>query len=561
MRMELIGASVVFVCDEECGIIYDGGVAMQDGKIIAIGKYSELESVLESNLARYMAQNPKNAKNQTLSADFAEYLIEDFAEDFALNFGVDFDSKTTKAKQKTTQKTNHATKQKSASKSNPKSTKPPHIKKQFFSDCVLLPALINAHIHFEFGANRASFAYGSFEAWLESVMSYRGGVLEKLDSVLARQIATQLECGVGSVGAISSYGGDMLALAHSPLRVAYFCEALGANAGQINEIYAKFEERFLSACEVQKRLKNERFCPRVAIHSPYSVHKELAKNAIELAKKHTTASQTPNQTRTNPKQTPKHKPIISAHFLESASEREWLESKSGWFKHFYTDTLKIPNPKPLYNIGEFLELFSGTQAVLTHCIAINERELGEILQSGHFITTCPRSNRLLGGKMLDIGKFASVDLTKMDLGGANLADFGADFLSDLSGIDFSKADFGAITNKSKSTFLSHLAIGTDGASSNVNTNLLDEMRAALFGLDNAGFGIEWLARHILLSATRYGAQALGLENGELKRGKYADFAIFHIPQIAHSTTPILHFFTNATKAHRLYINGEVVVKS
>ena len=146
----------------------------------------------------------------------------------------------------------------------------------------------------------------------------------------------------------------------------------------------------------------------------------------------------------------------------------------------------------------------------------------------------------------------------MDLDSADFSN--VDFTNtNFTSMDFAKMDFNTAHFKSK--FLSHLAIGTDGASSNVNTNLLDEMRAALFGLNAAGFGIEWLARHILLSATRYGAQALGLENGELKRGKNADFAIFHIPQIIHSTTPILHFFTNATKVHRLYINGEVVVKS
>lgn len=430
--MELIGASLVFVCDEDFTIIKDGGVVFENGRILAVGKYKELES--------------------------SEY------------FGA-----------------------KSSAKNGAK--KP--IKKQFFSDCVLLPAFVNAHIHFEFGANTTSFAYGSFETWLASVMSYRGGVLEKLDSVLDRQIATQLECGVGSVGAISSYGGDMQALAHSPLRVSYFCEVLGASS-EVEESFARFKKRFESAFA----LKSERFIPRVAIHSPYSVHSVLAKKVLEFA------AQKSNT-----------KPIISAHFLESTSEREWLESKSGWFKGFYTDTLKIPNPKPLYDIGEFLELFSGVQAVLTHCVAMSDVELGRILDAGHFITTCPRSNRLLGGKMLDIAQFRRVD----------------------------------------SRFVHSLAIGTDGASSNVDTNLLDEMRSALFGLRLCeGFGLGEAAKLLLLSATRYGAQALGLENGELKRGKYADFAIFGIPQIADSATPILHFLTNAKKVDRLYINGEVV---
>ena len=482
--MQLIGASLVFVCDEDFTIIKNGGVVFENGRILAVGEYKELESRLESS-ADFVADFGAEfrAKSCTKSsADFGKGFggSSEHCFGFARDFAQDFASKNSINKENI-----NAT----------KNLKKP-IKKQFFSDCVLLPAFVNAHIHFEFGANTASFAYGSFEAWLDSVMRYRGGVLEKLESVLQKQIATQLECGVGSVGAISSYGGDMQALAHSPLRVSYFCEVLGAGS-EIDESFTRFKKRFESAFEV----KSERFIPRVAIHSPYSVHSALAKKVIDFATQKST------------------KPIISAHFLESTSEREWLESQSGWFKSFYTDTLKIPNPKPLYDISEFLDMFSGAQAVLTHCVAMSEAELERILDAGHFITTCPRSNRLLGGKMLDIAHFRRVD----------------------------------------SRFARSLGIGTDGASSNVDTNLLDEMRSALFGLGLCeGFGLGEAAKQILLSATRYGAQALGLENGELKCGKYADFALFGIPKIADSATPILHFLTNAKKVDRLYINGEVV---
>lgn len=477
--MQLIGASLVFVCDEDFTIIKNGGVVFEDGRILSVGKYKELESKLESN------------------ADFSVESSEDFGAKSSIKSSVDFDKGFGEVSEHCLNSSfdKDFAQYFAKRKKNKKKAKKP-IKKQFFSDCVLLPAFVNAHIHFEFGANTTSFAYGSFEAWLASVMSYRGGVLEKLESVLKKQITTQLECGVGSVGAISSYGGDMLALAHSPLRVSYFCEVLGAS--EVDESFARFRERFESALKA----KSERFTPRVAIHSPYSVHSALAKKVIDFA---TQKSST--------------KPIISAHFLESASEREWLESKSGWFKDFYTDTLKIPNPKPLYDIREFLELFSEVQAVLTHCVEMSEVELERILDAGHFITTCPRSNRLLGGKMLDIAHFRRAD----------------------------------------SRFAHSLAIGTDGASSNVDTNLLDEMRSALFGLGLCeGFGLGEAAKLLLLSATRYGAQALGLENGELKHGKYADFALFGIPKIADSATPILHFLTNAKKVDKLYINGEVV---
>ena len=42
--MQLIGASLVFVCDEDFTIIKNGGVVFEDGWILAVGEYKELES-------------------------------------------------------------------------------------------------------------------------------------------------------------------------------------------------------------------------------------------------------------------------------------------------------------------------------------------------------------------------------------------------------------------------------------------------------------------------------------------------------------------------------------
>ena len=42
--MQLIGASLVFVCDEDFTIIKNGGVVFEDGRILAVGEYKELES-------------------------------------------------------------------------------------------------------------------------------------------------------------------------------------------------------------------------------------------------------------------------------------------------------------------------------------------------------------------------------------------------------------------------------------------------------------------------------------------------------------------------------------
>ena len=384
---------------------------------------------------------------------------------------------------------------------------------EFFSGCVLLPALINAHIHFEFSSNSTSFVYGSFEGWLASVMSKRDDVLADMDKAIESTIEEQLDSGVGSVGAISSYGADMQALAQSALKVVYCSEAIGANPAALDMLLADFKARFLAARELASRS----FFPAIALHAPYSVHSVLAKHIIAFAKeafsKHALESTRPTHTITNPCET---SCTFSAHFLESNAERLWLESKNdadapkGWFYDFYTQTLKIPRPAPYYTPQEFMELFSSMRTSFVHCTALNSLESTFLAHAGHSLITCPRSNRLLDGSMLDLKKLDSRQ---------------------------------------------NLGIGTDGASSNANTCMLDELRAGLFGM---GGDLQDLARVLLLAATRGGAKALGLANGTLESGRSADMAVFAIKGIADSTQPEVHFILLANKVHRLLINGEQV---
>lgn len=497
--MQIIGASWVMLCDEAFGIIKNGGVVYENGEIIEVGQYDAL--VRKYGLAdgannRFEAESSAESKNADSS---------------------DLDSSASESK-------NSAT---------------------FHHDSVLLPALINAHIHFEFGGNTTSFDYGSFEAWLSSVMQKREGVLALAQEMLARGIQEQLRAGVGSVGAISSYGGDMEALAASPLKVVYFSEAIGSNPAMMSG----FVERVERARKLAKntRFAKPRFFPAVAIHSPYSVHSEFAKHVLEYARENLGAPGACGDSGSFGKGC-----VVSAHFLESSAEREWLESGKGWFYGFYTDILRVPNPAPMFSIDSFLGMFEGLKCALVHGTHLNHAESTRLIDAGHSLITCPRSNRLLGGKMLDFGALDSRILTR-------------------------------------------LGIGTDGASSNANTNLLDELRAGLFGMgddlamrggfgangandksdntardayaandcgandshagDHKKSGLQNLAQILLLAATKNGAHALGLNNGELKKGKDADIAVFHIQGIADSSQPEVHFILLAKQASTLLING------
>ena len=100
---------------------------------------------------------------------------------------------------------------------------------KYYQNCVITPALTNLHIHLEFSQNEGSLKFGNFGKWLDSVIENRESLMDSsLQLQMQNTIQTLLQSGVGFVGAISSYGYDLEALANSPLRVLYFNEAIGA---------------------------------------------------------------------------------------------------------------------------------------------------------------------------------------------------------------------------------------------------------------------------------------------------------------------------------------------
>ena len=607
--MKIIGASVVFVCDREFCIIRDGGVVYEGERIVEVGGYEELvakytkspsdskilelESTFLNNAEKIQSiaslekvdssceamdchadfqsarNDRKNAASEnavslenkrsavslenkrsgasvssqvSLENKRSEVSLEkvdsrENAEslntpqnakaenvfDSHLAGGRIFDEKAGLCSGEQGDKTCGLSTQRATNSPLFRKKPTPTLETEFFSGCILLPALINAHIHFEFSSNSTSFVYGSFEGWLASVMSKRDSVLADMPTAIESTINEQLDSGVGSVGAISSYGADMQALAKSALKVVYFSEAIGANPAALDTLLADVKARFYEA----KKLSSRSFFPALALHAPYSVHSVLAKHIIAFAKeafsKQALESTRPAHTINDPCNNPINNPCemsctLSAHFLESNAERVWLESKDratapkGWFYDFYTQVLKIPSPAPYYTPQEFMELFSSMRTSFVHCTALHPLESTFLAQQGHSLITCPRSNRLLNGSMLD--------LKKLD-----------------------------------SSLVENLGIGSDGASSNANTNMLDELRAGLFGMD---YDLPRLARLLLLAATRGNAKALGLANGTLESGKSADMAVFEIKGIKDSTQPEVHFILLADKVRRLLINGEQV---
>lgn len=363
------------------------------------------------------------------------------------------------------------------------------VKKEYFNACVITPAFANLHLHLEFSKNEGILKFGDFGEWLDSVLIKRESLMaEGLQNAMQQGVLECLKSGVGFVGAVSSYGEDLEILANSPLRVLYFNEVIGSSVEALDVLY----QNFLVRLEDSKAKKSERFIPAVAVHSPYSVHSKLLEKVLQVTKEQNLP--------------------LSVHFLESYAEKQWLESSGGYFKGFYERFFE-KTIHTFYSVESFLKAFNGIENVyFTHCLEANVEILERIKAQKGKIITCPKSNRLLNGKYLDLQAVKNVEIP--------------------------------------------LCLGTDGKSSNDSLSLLEELRIALFAY--ADIPLESLAKELLLSVTRNAFVNTKLPLGELKAGNFSDFAVFKLPKMEEFLAQ--HLILYAKQAHRLFINGVEVLE-
>jgi len=242
---------------------------------------------------------------------------------------------------------------------------------------LVMPGLINPHVHLEFSGNKSTLKYGSFLDWLYSVIEHREELISNCDeSCMQKACDDMLAKGITTFGAVSSYAMDLEVAAKAKQKVVFFNEVIGSQATMADTLYGDF----LSRLEASQEVKREGFIPAVAIHSPYSVHPALIKRALDHAKKHNL--------------------LTSAHYMESRAEREWLESNSGDFQPFFKEFLK--QEYAVNTSAEFLSLFKGKPTLMTHVVHADNEELKQLSSDGHTVIHCPISNRLLGSGAIDL---------------------------------------------------------------------------------------------------------------------------------------------------------------
>ncbi len=350
---------------------------------------------------------------------------------------------------------------------------------------LLMPGLINAHVHIEFSANKTSLSYGDFMGWLYSVIENRENLIGGCDrACMSRAVDAMLESGITTFGAISSHGMDLEACANAKQNVVFFNELIGSQATMADALFGDFSSRL----DASKTVTREGFYPAVAIHSPYSVHPVLIKKALNIVKN--------------------EKLKLTAHFMESKAERDWLDSSEGNFKDFFQNLLK--QKSAVSDSKEFLEHFNGSDVLLTHVVQANDDELNTMASNNHTVIHCPISNRLLGNPTLNIKAL----------------------------------------NEKKIRWI----VATDGLSSNYKLDLFEEMKMSLFMHSDAPL-LEF-ATSLIRGVTVDAANALGLNSGEITEGKNADMIVLDLDKEPNDELAI-HLILHRYNISKVYINGNL----
>jgi len=351
-------------------------------------------------------------------------------------------------------------------------------------ETILYPGFINVHTHLEYSANRTRLEYGDFLRWLESVIRERDTLVPQADNALMETACQEmLRCGITGFGAVSTFGTDLEVCRRVPQRVTYFNEIIGSNPATVDMLYQDFLQRLDASRDCAPE---ERITPAVAIHAPHSTHPVMVRRAVTLAKE---------------EQLP-----LSAHFLESPAERQWLEEAAGDFKPFFENYLK--SDRPVTTIEAFLDQFDGYPSLFVHAVQTTEEERGHLAAQGHHVAHCPRSNRLLG-----CGRYPLEDRRVP------------------------------------------VALATDGLSSNWSLSLFDEMRAALMLHYQAP--LQELAEVLLRAVTLEAARSIRSDAGRIEAEAPADFALIRLPQPCPRTEDLaLQTILHTHRAERVWIAGE-----
>jgi 5-methylthioadenosine/S-adenosylhomocysteine deaminase len=319
-----------------------------------------------------------------------------------------------------------------------------------FEDAAIVPGFVNAHSHLEY-AVYAGFGDGlDFAPWILMHIERKGRLeLDDMRAIALRGAADCLRSGITTVGDASFVGAAAEACAELGLRAIVYLEVFGAGTDQLETRFERDRRRIDGILSDRVRLG-------VSPHSGYTAGLELWRGAVELGL-----------------------PVMT-HFLESATEAEWIRHRRGDFP----TPLQV-DPSSPGRLAE--EGLLSSRVVAAHLVHADADDIAVLAEHDVAAAHCPRSNALLGCGIAPLRELRAAGL--------------------------------------------RVGLGTDSPASTPSFDMFDEMRAAIAGARAREESAAALsASDALELATLGSARALGLDGeiGSLAPGKRADLAVLSL---------------------------------
>jgi cytosine/adenosine deaminase-related metal-dependent hydrolase len=233
-------------------------------------------------------------------------------------------------------------------------------------DAVLMPGLVNAHVHTDLSHLKNGVPYeGGFAAWLKAIAAGRqegGG-----DGAAAiRQALARGTTSFGDIVTAKTFDETVAAFDETGARARLFIEAIGFQPQKADEVFERVWEL------LEMRALPERVQTGVSPHAPYSVSRDLLDRLVAVAEGHA-------------------RPLaihVGEHLEELAFLRHGIGPLRELLKEFGVDD---PQFEPEGNLRNFLERLNLTSAplLLVHGNYMRPREV----PAGAFVIYCPTAHQ------------------------------------------------------------------------------------------------------------------------------------------------------------------------
>lgn len=374
---------------------------------------------------------------------------------------------------------------------------------------VLMPGLINSHIHLDMG-NHKNYPFDpvrsvavdvNFVDWLVSCIDYKKNARpDNLQEAIQEGIEASIESGTTCVADMGSFEGIFPLLEKSGLRAVVFPEVMHASSAKVQDLY----QSALALVEKYQEHANDRLSVGLAPYSPYTLSRQILKVLAAYCQSTHIA--------------------LMTHAAESFSEMEFFYNSSGdmatqlfplvgWKDNLPPAFQKTP-------IAYLEEIdFLKVKPLLVGCVQITPDDQEKIKKSGSTVVLTPRANQFL-----KLGEAKVAELHKKGI---------------------------------------NLALGTDSFASNATLSLWDEMRFVyekFVGGKESGITSEDLLKMVTVNA----AKALGLSTriGTLTANKQADYLLVDLGSEFNGNDLYSHLIQNTKTYHinKVVVAGQTLKK-